>query len=208
MALDLTQITAAQVAFFGIFATLVSAAASASAAIASTLLKGRLDAQLATNQAHRQFLLAEFRPYLDHVTTLSALAIRLREEFEFFDGKEPELVNAKINAFLDAAQVHTPSSSYSVTLGQRRKYLSESFNALHAAESAYGRALHAHLRGTTPLSIDKVRELTNKLTFSCLLAHESVQRLVFREQLGRTHHREHARIARWFKKNVGKRGLA
>jgi hypothetical protein len=208
MTFDLTQITTAQVALFGIFATLVSTAASASAAIATTLLKGRMDAQLAAVQAHRQFLLAEFKPYLDHVTMLSALAIRLREEFEFFDGKEPELINEKIKAFLDAAQIHTPSSSYSITIGQRRKYLSESLNAVHAAEAAYGHALHAHLRGSAPLSVEKVRELTNKLTFACLLAHESIQRLVFREQLGRAHHREHARVSRWFRKTVGRRGLA
>jgi hypothetical protein len=202
MTFDLTQITAAEVAFFGIFATLISSVASASAAIATTLLKGRMDAQLASVQAHRQFLLAEFRPYLDHLTTLSALAIRLREEFEFYDGKDPQLINTKINAFLDAAQVHTPSTSYSLALGQRRKYLSESFNALHAAEAEYGRALHAHLRGTTPLSVDKVRELTNRLSFACLLAHEAVQRMVFREQLGAAQRRDRARVVRWFRKTT------
>ncbi len=208
MTFDLSQITAAQVAMFGIFATLVSAAASASAAIVTTLLKGRMDAQLAAVQAHRQFLLAEFRPYLDHVTALSALAVRLREDFEFFDAKEPEIINAKIKTFLEGATVHAPSTSYSLTLGQRRKYLSESFNTLHAAEAEYTRALHAHLRGATPLNVEAVRQMTNKLTYACLLAHEAVQRLVFREQLGRRHRRDHAKATRWFKRTFVRRGLA
>ena len=125
MPFDLTNLSAGQIAILGALVTLISAVASASASLAGTYVKARMDAKAVAVAAHREYLLREFQPALEHARERGSIACELCADFKTGERNTDEgrkRFEAKIGKFGElAGSIGIRNMVTVISLAQRRK---------------------------------------------------------------------------------------
>ena len=117
---------AGQIAILGALVTLISAVASASASLAGTYVKARMDAKAVAVAAHRGSMIREFQPALGHCEGARKHSVELCADFEGDTNTDEgrKRFEAKIGKFGElAGSIGIRNMVTVISLAQRRRYI-------------------------------------------------------------------------------------